>query len=140
MQKNKTKLCSIALLWKSQISANVMKGKEVNSIEEYWKKITQIKVTDYVRFYNSFCQEKTFVFVSHDRFVSVYNMSTERWIYHENMEDEVRDLWTVTEEGDSSGKRESGFVLNLMCTVGAGAVRRLRFLLPAYSKDKASGT
>ena len=83
---------------KSQISSNVIKVREINQIDEYWKKITQVKVKDYVRFYNSFCQEKTFVFVSHDRFVSVYNMSTDKWIYHENMQDEVRTLWTVIHE------------------------------------------
>lgn len=108
-------------------------------IEEYWKKLTQIKVKDYVRFYNCFCQEKTFVFVSHDRFVSVYNMSTEKWIFHEDMEDEVRELWNI-EEKEGAGKRESGFVLHLRCVVGAGTIKKLKFLLPAYSKDKASGT
>ena len=134
-----TKICTIGLLQKSQISANVLRVREVNSVEDYWKKITQIKVKDYVRFYNSFCQEKTFVFVSHDRFVSVYNMSTEKWIYHENMHDEVQEIWSVVDTS-YTGKRELGFVLHLRCVVGAGTISKLTFVLPAYSKDKAMGT
>lgn len=108
-------------------------------MDSFWKKIVQIKVQDHVKFFNNFCQEKTFVFVSHDRFVSVYNMSTEKWIYHEDMQDEVRDIWTVFEP-EGGGKRESGFVLNLRCVVGASFIRKLKFVLPAFSKDKASGT
>ena len=115
-------------------------NNKILAVEEYWKKITQIKVKDYCRFYNSFCQEKTFVFVSHDRFVSVYNMSTDKWIYHNNMHDEVRELWNVEDNSGSSEKKETGFVLNLQCVVGSGTIKKLKFVLPAYSKDKVSGS
>lgn len=74
----------------------MIRVKECDAIDAYVKKIVHIKVKDHVRFFNCFCQEKTFVFVSHDRFVSVYNMSTEKWIYHEDMGDEVREIWTVS--------------------------------------------
>ena len=68
-------------------------------------------------------------------------MSTERWIYHENMHDEVRELWNIEEkEGSTQSKRESGFVLHLRCVVGAGTIKKLKFVLPPYSKDKASGS
>jgi hypothetical protein len=139
-QQKSTKVCTIGLTQKSQISSNVIRVREVENIEDIWKKITQIRVKDYARFYVSFCQEKTFVFVGHDRFVSVYNMSTEKWIFHENMHDEVRSLWTVAAEEDLQKKKEQGFLLHLRCIVGAGTVEKLTFVLPGYSKDKASGT
>lgn len=39
-EARKVKLCSIQLLWKSQISSHVIKVNEKCVIEEYWKKIT----------------------------------------------------------------------------------------------------
>ena len=140
-KETQVRLCSIKLYWKSQISSNVLRWNDkITAVEEYWKKIIQIKVQNHVRFYNSFCQEKTFVFVSHDRFVSIYNMSTEKWIYHQNMHDEAREIWNIEDKEDQGEKKESGFVINLRCIVGSGTIKKLKFVLPAYSKDKVSGS